>query len=137
MRDVNMYLAVSSGGLNSVLQFITLIIVFVFVLFITYGTTRFIGSYQKTVGKTTNFDIIETYRISNTKYIQIIRVGAKYLVISVCKDSITMLTELSGDEIEIPEITNNMDSFSKILEKVKNGKFHTQEGKEQHNDKDK
>lgn len=137
MGDYNMYLAVSSGGINSILQFITLIIVFVFVLFITYGTTRFIGSYQKAAGKTTNFDIIETYRISNTKYIQIIRVGTKYLLISVCKDSITTLTELSEEEITIPEVTNNMDSFSKILEKVKNGKFHTQEGKEQNNDKDK
>lgn len=137
MGNYNMYLAVSSGGINSILQFITLIIVFGFVLFITYGTTRFIGSYQKTAGKTTNFDIIETYRISNTKYIQIIRVGTKYLVISVCKDRITTLTELSEEEITIPESTNNMDSFSKILEKVKNGKFHTQEGKEQNDDKDK
>lgn len=132
------YLAVSSGGVGgSILQFITLIIVFVIVLFITYGTTRFIGSYQRSAGATTNFDIIDTYRISNTKYIQIIRVGKKYLAISVCKDNITMLTELSEDEITIPEITKNMDSFSKILEKVKSGKFHTQEGKGQNNDKDK
>ncbi len=133
----NIYLAVSSGGVGSILQFITLIIVFVIVLFITYGTTRFIGSYQRSAGTTTNFDIIDTYRISNTKYIQIIRVGKKYLAISVCKDNITMLAELSEDEITIPEITKNMDSFSKILEKVKSGKFHTQEGKGQNNDKDK
>lgn len=131
-----MYLIASSGGVSSILQFVTLVIVFVFVLFITYGTTRFVGSYQKAAGAAKNFDIIETYRISNTKYIQIIRVGTKYLAISVCKDNITMLTELSEDEITIPEATKNRDSFSKIFEKIKNGKFHTQEGKGQNNDKD-
>lgn len=136
MERYSMYLAVSSGT-NSFLQFFTLIIVFALVLFLTYWTTRFIGNYQKTAGKTTNFDIIETYRISNTKYIQIIRVGKKYLAVSVCKDSITTLAELSEEEIVIPQVTNNMDSFSKILEKVKNGKGHTQEGKEQNHDKDK
>ena len=61
--------------------------------------------------------MIEAFRISNTKFIQIIRIGEKYLVISVCKDSINLLTELSKDEVVIKEKKEDI-SFSKILEKV-------------------
>ena len=80
--------------LNSVVQFITLLIVFIFVLALTYFTTRFIGSYQKNLGVNSNFKVIDGYRISNTKYIQIIQVGKKYLVIAVSKDNVELLTEL-------------------------------------------
>ena len=108
---------VASTGLNSVVQLITLIIIFCLILFLCYWTTKFIGGYQKTAFKSTNFEIIEAFRISNTKYIQIIRTGEKYLVISVCKDSITVLTELSKEEVIIPERKEEV-SFSKILEKL-------------------
>ncbi len=125
-----------SMGVNSVVQFITLLIVFVFVLAITYWTTRFIGNYQKNTNHSTNFDVIETYRVSNTKYIQLMRIGEKYYAISICKDSMTVLAELEGDEVIIPE-RREQESFSKILEKIRNGRYGTQEGKEQDNDEDK
>lgn len=108
---------VASTGLNSVVQLITLIIIFCLILFLCYWTTRFIGGYQKRALKSTNFEVIEAFRISNTKFIQIIRIGEKYLVISVCKDSINLLTELSKDEVVIQEKKEDI-SFSKILEKV-------------------
>lgn len=109
---------VASTGIGSILQLFTLIIIFVIILFLTYWTTRFVGNYQKVSNKTTNFEVIEAYRISNTKYIQIMRVGEKYLVISVCKDSVEVLTELSKEELIIPE-KNEEVSFGKILEKMK------------------
>ena len=108
---------VASTGLDGVVQLITLIIIFILILFLCYWTTRFIGGYQKSALKSTNFEVIEAFRISNTKFIQIIRIGEKYLVISVCKDSINLLTELSKDEVVIQEKKEDI-SFSKILEKV-------------------
>lgn len=129
-----MYIAVTSG-VNSVIQFITLLVVFVIVLFLTYATTRFIGNYQKASTEHSNFKVIDTYRISNTKYIQIIQVGKKYLVISVCKDSISILAEVSEEDITIPEYSSPQESFSKILEKFKSGKMRT-DNKEQKDEKD-
>lgn len=129
-----MHIAVTSG-VNSVVQFITVLIIFVIVLFLTYATTRFIGNYQKAGTENSNFKIIDTYRVSNNKYIQIIQVGKKYLVISVCKDSITMLAEVLEEEIKIPEYGNSQESFSKILEKIKSRKTHTN-NKEQEDEQD-
>ncbi len=127
MND-NVVMAVNST-FNSILQFITLLIVFVVILFATYWTTKFVGSYQKVTGRATNFEVIETYRIANTKYLQIVKAGNKYLVISVCKENITLLTELSEEEVTLPQ-TEGMEPFAKILEKVKNNKLFEKNNKE-------
>ena len=111
-----------SQTFNSILQFITLMIVFVLILFATYWTTKFVGNYQKITGKATNFEVIETYRVTNNKYLQIIRTGNRYLVISVCKDDIHMLTELSKEEIVAPSPLET-PSFSSIMEKVKKNRL--------------
>ena len=111
-----------SPTLNSILQFITLMIVFVLILLATYWTTRFVGNYQKITGRATNFEVIETYRVTSNKYLQIIRTGSRYLVISVCKDDIRVMTELSKEEIVIPP-PMEAPSFSEIMEKVKKNKL--------------
>ena len=67
-----------------------------------------------------NIQVIETFRLTTNKYIQIIKTGEKYLVIGIGKDTITMLTELSEEEIQLvdnPESGNI--KFQDILEKAK------------------
>ena len=128
---------IAASGTNSFVQFITLIVVFVIVLFITYYTTKFIGNYQKVSNKNSNFKIIESYRLSNTKYLQIIQIGNKYLAISVCKDSITTLTELSEEEVKIPEYTSTQESFAQIFDKIKGNIKQIDKNKEHDDGKDK
>lgn len=126
---------------NSFVQFITLLIVFVIVLFLTYYTTKFVGNYQKVSNRYTNFEVVETYRISNNKYIQIIKVSGKYILISVTKDNVTMLTELDEKTVMKPEYTTGQQSFSEIFDKLKNLKKHNEnsadENEEQSNEEDK
>ena len=106
-------------SVSSVAQLFTVLIIFILVLAATYYVTKWIAKYQKQSTFTSNMEVMETCRISPNKYLQIVRVANKYLVISVCKDTITMLSELSEDEYEPPAIkgTNPMD-FSKELEKM-------------------
>ncbi len=117
-----MYVLMTSySKLSSFAQLITLIIVFIFVLGLTVVATRWMGKLQKQQYKCTNIEVIETCRISNTKYIQIVRTGQKYVVIAVCKDTVTMLTELQQEELELitsPE-TSDFLGFQEILMKVK------------------
>lgn len=110
-----------SGRIASVVQLITMLILFVVVLVITYFTTRFIANYQKgTAGVRRNIQVIETYRLTTNKYIQIIKAGEKYLAIGIGKDTITMLAELSEDEIQFPEEPEPVNiKFQDILEKAK------------------
>ena len=105
---------------DSYLQFITVLILFIFVLVITYLVTKWIAKYQK--GKTLvgNLEVIETYRIASNKYVQIIRAGSKYLVIAVGKDEVHMLSELTGEQLSFQESKQEQTvSFASVFEKMK------------------
>ena len=118
-----MLLSVSSG-VESVARFITVLILFLFVCVLTYYTTRFTASYQKGRLKTSNIEVIEAFRIANNKYIQIVRIGEKYMAICVCKDTVTLLCELTEDEIiHTGQQDNAMTvDFKELFEKMKQRK---------------
>jgi len=103
---------------DSVLQLFLSILVFVLVLAITYFVTKWIGSYQQNQMKNSNMEVIETMRIMNGKCIQIVRIVDEYIVIAVCKDSVTFLTKLEDFTIDKKEEVVN-DSFKDVLEKLK------------------
>ncbi len=84
---------------DSFFQLIGVLLIFLFVLAITYVTTRWIGQYQQGMMQNKNIQVVETFRVSNNKFIQIIQVGKKYLVISVCKDVVNILTELTDEDL--------------------------------------
>jgi len=107
-------LAVSTG---SYAQFITVLLIFVFVLGITALTTRWIANYQKQQSVNENVQVIESTRIANNKYIQIIRVGGKYMVIAVCKDTVTMLGEIPEEQLKEEKPVQNF-SFKEFLDKA-------------------
>lgn len=97
-----MLLAVVSK-MDSFVQFMTVLVLFVFVLGITWLVTRYIAGFQKGKMQGNNFEIIDSLRISQSKYIQIIRIGNHYVAIAVCKDTVTVLAELDKEEIVNPE----------------------------------
>ncbi len=115
-----MLLAITSRT-DSYLQFLTVLLLFVFVLVITYFTTRWIARYQKVKSNANNLEVIETCRISSNKYLQIVRVGTKYVLIAIGKDEVHMLTELSEEELMlIADHEQQQMDFSKVFADVKN-----------------
>ncbi len=114
-------LGLQTSRLESVAQFFTVILVFVFVLALTYGTTRFVGRYQKTQMTCKNVEVIETCKLTNNKFVQIVRIGEKYMAIAICKDTVTFLTELSEEEIDLtPAGKMTTESFQEVFAKAKN-----------------
>ena len=71
----------------------------------------------------TNLQIVESIGIGAGNVVQIIKVGAKYIVIGVTKEQITMLTELSASEVqEIETVTVPFNKvLSRFLPKAKDG----------------
>ena len=90
-----------TGRTDSYAQFITVLVVFVLVLGVTALVTRWIANYQKQQSANMNIEVIETTVISNGKYIQIVRVGETYMVIAVCKDTVTMLGEIPAEQLNL------------------------------------
>lgn len=120
-----MILAEISSKWESFFQLIGILLIFLFVLVITYFTTRWIAQYQQGMVKNKNIQVVETFRVSNNKFIQIIQVGKKYLVISVCKDVINILTELREEELvwklshEQSQGIKANESFQDVLGRLK------------------
>ena len=113
-----------TSGLDSIVQFITILFIFAFILAITWVSTRYIAGIQKEQYKTGNMELVETLRISNNKYLQIVRVGSKYFCMAVCKETVTMLGEIQKEDMVFNE--NNLNAgmdFQKILEKMKLKQF--------------
>ena len=113
-----------SGRTDSYVQFITVLIIFLFVLFVTYWVTRWTAGYQRSQTTNANMEILETIRLSNNKYVQIIRVGRKYLALAICKDTVTMLTEIPEQDLVFSDGgTTKTLGFKDILEKIQNKNF--------------
>ena len=120
-----MILLVSSSFLNSVIDLITVLVIFVFVLALTYYVTRWIAGYQRTKTAQGNLSVLEGIRVSNSQSIQIVRAGTdKYLVVGVSKDQMTLLATLTADELRATTLPMKQTSrpgerFSDILEEFK------------------
>lgn len=111
-----------STSFQSLIQLIGVLIIFLFVLIITYFTTKWVGGFQKTQMSRGNLSVVETVRIANNKYIQIVKVGDVYLVIAVGKDEVTKLAELSEDQLSYLQSEDSgrtQESFQDILNKLK------------------
>lgn len=122
-----MVIASMSSGIEAFAQLLTLLIIFIFVLAVTYYVTRFVGNYQKNKLSGSNINILETMRIANNKYIQIVKIGSRVFAIAVAKDTVSYLCELDEDELIYKESSSgkmliNNDNFKEILEKFKKDK---------------
>lgn len=109
----------SYNGVENFAQFFTVLIIFIFVLALTYWTTKIAGGYKKQQMTGKNIQIIETVSISASKYIQIIKVTSKYVAIAVSKDTVTFLCELNEEDIDISVNPGSGETFMKIFEKLK------------------
>lgn len=110
--------ALLAGTESGYAQFIAVLVIFVLVLGVTALTTKWISGYQKQQGSSGNIEVIETSRLTNNKYLQIIRVGETYMVIAVCKDTVTMLGEVPIEQLKISQEANCGRGFKELLEKA-------------------
>jgi flagellar protein FliO/FliZ len=102
-------------------QLIGLVFLLIIILIAAYYTSRYIAGLKMGQLKKSNFQVIDSYRISATKVLQIIKVGNRYLLLAIGKDTISLLTELDEAEVmlrEFPQVERL--SFKQILDKFKN-----------------
>ncbi|MDE6883015.1 MAG: flagellar biosynthetic protein FliO [Lachnospiraceae bacterium] len=115
-----MMLTISEGA-DSYIQFMTLLVLFLIVLAVAWFVTKWMAGYQRGRVSNTNIEVLEMIGLSNNKYIQIIRVGQKYLAVAICKDTVTMLTEIPEQDLILSDgsVPKTM-RFKDILDKVQN-----------------
>ena len=119
-----MVLALNNSSSGGFIQFLTVFVLFIIVLVLCAFTTKFVAGYQKGKMKSGNIQVLETFKIANNKFIQIVRIGDKIFAIGIGKDSINMLGEINEDSIVITENADfdGMD-FKSMLDKAINFKL--------------
>lgn len=114
------YLFQGSSTIANIAELFGLLIVFIVILVLAYYTSRWVG--KNGVGlatKNRNITVVETMKLSASKYVQIVKITDKYFAIAVSKDSVEFLSEIDGDKIEKIENQTQPPSFKDILSKVK------------------
>ena len=107
-----------STPMESFLQLVVLLLIFTFVIVITYLTTRWVGGYQKARMKSRNLQMIETIPAGNNKMISLVKAGTMYLVVAIGKDEIHPLATLTEEQLSDVSFLYENDGFS-----VKNESF--------------
>ena len=108
-----------SGSTNSFLQLCTVLFIFVLVLALTWFATKWIASVQNGRVHGGNIEAVETYRLTANKYIQIVRVGSKYMVLAICKDTVSFLAEITEEQLQLSDVSNESTAdFMEFLKKA-------------------
>lgn len=113
------------SSFESFFQLIGVLLIFVFVLAITWLTTKWMAGYQKKHTINKNLKVIESIRVGNNKYVSIVEAGEVYLVVAIGKDEVTLLTQLTRDQLtdlsfmKEEKSTMNSETFQEMLSHMK------------------
>lgn len=117
-----MYLTTGLTRVESLFNLFGIILVFLFILGLSYLATKFIGNSSLLQQKNKNIQVIETYKLAPNKYIQIVRVGKKYIALGIGKEEIEFLSEISDEDLLLETFSDQSpdspELFKEILAKV-------------------
>ena len=120
----------SSHSLSDIAQFFTVLIVFIFVLALSMFCAKWVGNFQKVQQSGGSAEVIETIRIAQGKWVQIIRIGSKYKVIAISRDTVTYLGDVDESDIKVTDPAEKK-SFSEILSKAFSDKDNLSGGRQE------
>lgn len=123
----------ATSSFDSFMQLMGALLIFTLVLVMVYFTTKWLGGVQKGGMSGKNLKVVESIGLGNNKSICIIQVGTEYIVVSVGKEEVNLLTRLSREELKDFSFEENemkgitQETFQDILDKIK-GSFPKKQG---------
>jgi len=118
-----MVFLIKSNPWEGIVQLIVVFIMFLFVLALAYLAARVAGRFQGNIQSKSNIKVLESARVANNKYIQLVKLGDRYFAVGIGKDTITYLAELSQDDLNLERINDpSRGSFKDILSQLQKKK---------------
>ena len=128
-------LEIGTSSKDNILQLLGVSILFIFILAITYYTTRFVGGVKLGQTKKGNFKVLETYKIAPNKFLQLVKIGTRYFAISVGKEEIRFITELNENEmVQQEHLGKQNNNFLEIISKIMNKQNENKQNEKIQND---
>ena len=112
----------TEGGANW-LSAISILGLFILVLFGAYFATKFLGNFQSNRMGNGNIKIIEAISVGPNKTIQIIKIGDDFVLIGVTRDRITFLKDIDESGLDLSRLdAGQLQSFSHYFNKLRKEK---------------
>ncbi len=105
--------------LASIIKLVALLIVFVLLLFAAHLFTKWYARSTYGNSRTKNIRIVESQQLSPGKNIVIVQIGKKYVSYIQSKDTISVLTELEEDDLDLSPQEIRETSFRDVLKNAK------------------
>lgn len=105
------------GAIEQIITVVGFLLVMLFVGGLAYFTTRFVGNVNKKRFINSNMKIIEVLNLGFQKYLYLVKIVDKYVVISVTKDRVNVIKELD-EKININECKK--EEFKNIFKNINN-----------------
>ena len=104
----------------SVFKLCLLLLLFIALLYGAHIFTKWYAKSGITGEKGRNIKVVETKQLAPGKSIVIAKIGSKYVSFVMMRDTATLLTELTEDELEpaMPETVGNV-SFMEVFKNAK------------------
>ncbi len=102
----------------------TVVLSFTFVVLLAYFTTKYIANATYINRKAKNMKIIESLAIGREKFLLLIRVSKKVLLVSVAKDTVNLLSTFDEEEVDLGETQeeNQKLEFGSVIHRLMNKK---------------
>ena len=109
---------IGTSTLASFIKLILLCIAFVFILIGSYYFTKWYAGSGMVKNKTKNIQVMESYPLGPGKQVCILKLGEKYIAVAICKEQVTVLTELPEEQLIFEETTIQNAGFSEVFGKL-------------------
>lgn len=106
---------IGTSTFASFIKLIILLIFFVLILFASYYFTRWYAKSGMIKNKSQNIRVMESFSMGPGKQICILKLGEKYVAVAVCKEQITVLTELDEGQLLLEEVQLQSTSFGEVF----------------------
>ena len=111
-------------------QFFSFFLLVVLVAVLAYYTTRLIGGSAKFGrGAKRNLELLESMGVGTQSYVHILRVGEQYILVGVTRGQVSLLTQLSADQLQLPEGGQGV-GFDSILSRFQKKQDPPDDGKD-------
>lgn len=108
---------------EGIMTFLSLIFVFVIILFLAYLTTKIVASASFKKYKNKNMRLLEGMNLGPQKSLQLVKVGNKIILLALSKDGVTKIESFYPNELLVSEeeYDNKVVTFQDVFNEMKNG----------------
>ena len=108
-------------------QILYFILTFAAVIALTIVFTKWIAGSKYRRASAGNLQVVESIAVGQQVYLQLVRVGSKYVIIGVTRSAVSFVCEINEDDVTLPEHKLPGDSvvigkFEKYLKAIKEPK---------------